>query len=358
MDELRERVAAAAGEASAARTGIASLAEQVEQLAALRPRVDEIAGSLAVQDALDELRHALEELSERVSAGASRQEHDTQITTRLPRRRAGRAGRDLDMHQRAVRRPAAGILDSLRAEIGSLASGRSSTPTRSKPSHCAREARSDPLWKRSSARSLNSAGASTVGWTARCRHGRSGRRRRDARLSAIADRVGAAAEAEAVEERLAEPERRPADLTRSTRSVPTDRLAESASGERAFLSALHARVDEIVAAVPARTTKPLRPARGARRATGRRRRVARARRLVDRVERTGRCRRGIASCTTPSPARDHARRGSERRRHVSGVEAALAALDGVGNADPRESVAVARPSSSTGWRTPIAASTR
>ena len=157
-----------------------------------------------------------------------------------------------------------------------------------------------------------------------------------AKVGEIADRVGAAAEAEAVEERLAELERRLADSTLVDEiRAELGRLAESAAGERASLErALHARVDEVVAAVPAADDVASLQARLeelAARPVADDELRARVEELVDRVERTGAAAEAhrelhdaVARLETT-----HVEGSTAAEARLAGVEAALAALDGV-----------------------------
>jgi len=339
--ELAARVAALAGESEVARTGIASLASQVEQLAALRPRVDEIASRLPGEAAVEELRRALDELAERVSTDVPREEHDAQINGLLARvEELGARVESIDTRNTEPSGPRLReILDGLRAEIGSLAQ-------RPVVDADALEGRLAALEQRGPDPAVQSLAASVEEQRARIddRLDELASRTVDpavvdelrAKVGEVADRVAAAAEAEAVEVRLAELERRLADSAQVDEiRAELGRVAESAAGERASLEhALRVRVDELVAAVPATedvATLRTRLEELAARPAADDELRARVEELAERVERTSAAAEAHLELRVAVARLEetHVDESNAAGARLAGIEGALAALDGV-----------------------------
>jgi hypothetical protein len=258
--ELAEKLADVTREAALARAEAASLASQVEALAALHPRVDELAERLPAehQSTIAELRRSLDEIAGRVAGDVPREEHDAGMRNLLAQlEELGARVESIDTRNTEPSGPRLReILDGLRAEIGSLAE-------RPVVDADALEARLAGLEQRDSDAALEA--LVTVVEEQRTRIDRRldelVQRQVDpavvdelrAWVADVADRAAAAAVAESVEARLAEIEARlvnaaPLDEVR----LEIGRLAESAAIERSALEhELRARVEELAASTPA-----------------------------------------------------------------------------------------------------------
>ena len=258
--ELAEKLADATREAELARAETASLVSQVEALAALHPRVDELAERLPAehQSAIADLRRSLDEIAGRVAGDVPREEHDAGMRNLLAQiEELGARVQSVDTRNTEPSGPRLReILDGLRAEIGSLAERPVVDPD-------ALEGRLTALEQRGSDAALEALAAVVEEQRARIdgRLDELAQRQVDpavvdelrARVADVADRAAAAAVAESVEARLSGIEARlvnaaPLDEVR----LEIGRLAESAATERSVLEQeLRARVEELAASTPA-----------------------------------------------------------------------------------------------------------
>ena len=258
--ELAEKLAGVTREAELARAEASSLASQVEALAALHPRVDELAEQLSAehQSAIADLRRGLEEIAGRVAGDVPREEHDARMHDLLARiEELGARVQSIDTRNTEPSGPRLReILDGLRAEIGSLAE-------RPAVDVDALEGRLAALEQRGTDVAVDALAAAVEEQRTRIdgRLDELAQRQVDpavvdelrARVGGVAELAAAAAVAESVEARLAEIEGRlvaaaPLDELR----FEIGRLAESAAAERSVLEQeLRARVEEIAASTPA-----------------------------------------------------------------------------------------------------------